>query len=155
MVKMLSFNSRIAVTIHKHNNLILVWDRANFKVAQENLDQRRSWYTLLESLIILQIIQEIHCFGIENQDEVSPLFVRATETFVVAWMEDGAIVVFSIFKDGTLRRKKVLNGHIQGKFDGGSCIKATFQTSISSLLQATWTPHWTGTPSSARLQTAR
>ena len=35
MIKSISFNSQIAVSIHKHTTILLVWSRKNFKVIQE------------------------------------------------------------------------------------------------------------------------
>ncbi len=46
----------------------------------------------------------------------SPLFVRVSESkTVVAWLEDGSVLVFNVNKDNTLAKRHVLSGHIQGK----------------------------------------
>ena len=43
------------------------------------------------------------------------MFVKVLPDLVTIWLEDGAIVIYGIYRDGTLRRKQVLNGHILGK----------------------------------------
>lgn len=83
-------SSHFMVTAHNHTTLLLVWNRGNFKV-----------------------IQEVPCMGIEGS-EVHPLFVKVLDRSVVAWLEDGSIVVFAMARDGTLKRQRTLNGHIQG-----------------------------------------
>ena len=86
----LGFFSQFLVTAHTHTTLLLVWNRSSFK-----------------------IIQEVPCMGIEGS-EVHPLFVKVLDRSVVAWLEDGSIVVFAMGRDGVLKRQMTLNGHIQG-----------------------------------------
>ena len=43
------------------------------------------------------------------------LFLPHFQDTVVAWQEDGSIVIYSMAREGTLKKKQVLNGHIQGE----------------------------------------
>ncbi len=49
----------------------------------------------------------------------SALFVAARRSDVVVWQEDGSVVIYAMAGDGTLNRKFVLNGHIQGGYTIG------------------------------------
>ncbi len=65
------------------------------------------------------IIQELPCIGIDGSENKA-MWAKATQAGALAWQEDGSLVCYSMQSNGILRRRKVLNGHIQGCPDGAS-----------------------------------
>ena len=94
MIRAMAFNEHIAVSAHKHTNILVVWSRRNFK-----------------------ILQEVPLAGVDGT-ESGAAAMRVLDSAAIVWLEDGSIIVYDIVRETQLRQRTVLNGHIQGTREG-------------------------------------
>jgi hypothetical protein len=93
MIRIMSFNAHIIVSIHKHTSILLVWSKKNFKVGgktESTIDVYNDPKLCLKITLFMQILQEVTLCGIEG-GETNATCVRVLDSSVVVWLEDGSI----------------------------------------------------------------
>ena len=91
------------IQLSQHTNILVVWSKRNFKV-----------------------LQEVSLAGVEGT-ESGAAAIRVLDSAAVVWLEDGSITVYDIVKDTQLRRRTVLNGHIQGRVNKSKSEPQTYE----------------------------
>ncbi|TRY79942.1 hypothetical protein TCAL_06008 [Tigriopus californicus] len=135
MIRGIGMDPQIIVTIHSHTSYLVVWDRVNYRMLQE--------------------VQCIGNEGIESQAQ----WIHVVDKGVLVWLLDGSIIIFAIQKDGHLRRRASMNGHIQGNcdaaVDGNYLLTASADSKVNLWNWSQAKLCWSNSRSQARYKKSR